>query len=65
MKKQTLKYLNSLLEEFERSQSYLEDDLSNEEIKESERLDINSDLIEVASKIGELKECISWIKKSK
>ena len=65
MKEQTLKYLTILLSEFERGQSYLESDLSNDELNESERLEINSDLIEVASKIGEIKECISWVNKSK
>ena len=65
MKEQTLKYLTILLSEFERGQSYLESDLSNDELNESERLDINSDLIEVASKIEEIKKCISWVKKSK
>ena len=64
MKEQTLKYLTILLSEFERGQSYLESDLSNDELNESERLDINSDLIEVASKIEEIKKCISWVKKS-
>ena len=65
MKEQTLKYLKIILEEYEKGQRYLEDDLSNDELNESERLEINSDLIEVASKIGEIKECISWVNKSK
>lgn len=65
MKKQTLKYLTIILKEYEKGQSYLEDDLSNDELNDSERLDINSDLIEVASKIGEIKECIFWVNKSK
>ena len=64
MKEQTLKYLTILLSEFEGGQSYLESDLSNDELNESERLDINSDLIELASKIEEIKKCISWDKKS-
>ena len=59
MKEQTLKYLTILLNEYQKGQSYLEQDLSNEELKEFERLDINSDLIEVASKIGH-KNFIIW-----
>ena len=60
MKEQILKHLNILLNEYQKEQVQLEVELSKN-IKEIERLDKNSDLIEISSKAGEVKECISWV----
>ncbi len=62
MKKQTLKHLTIILNEYEKGQSQLEFDLTNDKLNEFERLEKNSDLIEISSRAGEVRECISWIK---
>lgn len=63
MKEQTLKHLNTLLREYENGKSQLEIELLNDEVKENERLEMNSNLKEISSDLEEVKECIDYISK--